>query len=80
MTLKNTVETAAQTTIPIPVGISGLSWWGVTVKDWVLMATAILLVFQLIVIAPKAFRVLMNTYRLIKQGVNHYGESFKRTP
>jgi len=66
---KQAAETAAQITVPVPVGISGLTWLGITVKDWVLIGTAMLLIFQLIVIAPKAFRVLQQLKRNTKEKI-----------
>jgi hypothetical protein len=77
MSLKNTTETLAQATIPVPVSISGLTWMGITMKDWVLTGTAVLLIFQLIVITPKAYRVLLqckhNTTLKIKEVLKRYG-------
>jgi hypothetical protein len=77
MSLKNTTETLAQATTPVPVSISGLTWMGITMKDWVLTGTAVLLIFQLIVITPKAYRVLLqfkhNTTRTIKEVLKRYG-------
>jgi hypothetical protein len=35
----------------------------VTFQDWVFIATAILLVFQLIVIAPKALNVIKSIFK-----------------
>jgi hypothetical protein len=84
MSLKNTAETLAQVTIPVPVSISGLTWLGITMKDWVLTGTAVLIVFQLIVIAPKAYRVLQQgkiiTILKIKGAFNHYGQGNQRSP
>lgn len=56
--------------MPVPISISSLTWLGVTLKDWVLMGTALLLIFQLIVIAPKACRNLHRAYLKFK-GVFH---------
>jgi hypothetical protein len=36
---------------------------GVTFQDWVFIATAILLVFQLIVIVPKALNVIKSIFK-----------------
>ncbi|EMF8795585.1 hypothetical protein V4U36_000655 [Pseudomonas aeruginosa] len=58
MTVRQTAESVAQVTTPVPISISGLTFMGVTFQDWVFIATAILLVFQLIVIVPKALSVL----------------------
>jgi len=72
MPLRQTTETLAHTTVPIPVGISGLTWLGITMKDWVLMSTLILLVFQLVVISPKA-------YQVIRSGIKHTKLFLKET-
>lgn len=81
MSVKQAAETAAQTTIPIPLGISGLTFLGVTVKDWVLLGTAVLIVFQLIVIAPKAYRVIRQGHLQLKLlGDKLYGKGSNRSP
>lgn len=68
-------DTAAQVTAPVPVGISGLTFFGFAVEDWVMAGTAVLLVFQLIVIAPKAMRILWRVhgcvYKAIKGVIRH---------
>lgn len=63
MSIRETVEQFAQATTPVPVSVSGLTFMGVTFQDWVFIATAILLVFQLIVIAPKAVNVLKPIFK-----------------
>ena len=77
MSLKNTTETLAQATTPVPVSISGLTWMGITMKDWVLTGTAVLIIFQLIVLTPKVYRVLLqffhNTTRTIKEVLKSHG-------
>jgi hypothetical protein len=78
MSTRQVAETIAQSTTPIPVGISGLSWLGIMIKDWVLIGTAILIAFQLIVIAPKVCRILYacqgNIRTKIKETIR-YGKS-----
>lgn len=59
---KETLETAAQNTLPIPVGVSGLTFLGITLQDWVFVGTGILLVFQLIVMAPKVYHRLKSLF------------------
>lgn len=54
----NALETAAETTLPIPVSVAGMSLLGISLEDWVLIGTACLIVFQLIVTAPKVWRIL----------------------
>ena len=77
MSFRQAAENLAQTATPVPVGVSGAVFIGITLKDWVLLATAILLVFQLIVIAPKAFRALCIGVRYIQKALrrirNRYG-------
>jgi membrane-associated PAP2 superfamily phosphatase len=63
MSLRQTAENVAQVTTPVPISVSGLTFMGVTFQDWVFIATAILLVFQLIVIAPKAMNVLKSIFK-----------------
>lgn len=53
-----TAETVAQAMTPVPLSVASATFMNITVKDWVLMGTAILLTFQLIVIIPKAVRVI----------------------
>jgi membrane-associated PAP2 superfamily phosphatase len=62
---RGTAESVAQATTPIPISVSGLTFMGVTFQDWVFMATAVLLVFQLIVILPKVVNTIK---RLFKRG------------
>lgn len=69
MTTRAAAETTAQMTVPVPVSISGLTFIGITVKDWVLIGTAVLLVFQIIVIAPKAYRALRAGRRNITSAI-----------
>jgi hypothetical protein len=57
------METAAQVTTPVPVSVSGLTFLGVTFQDWVFIATAILVIFQLVVIVPKAVSVLKSPFK-----------------
>lgn len=52
------LEAIAQATTPIPISISGATLLGITVQDWVLMGTAVLVVFQLIVITPKVIKMI----------------------
>jgi len=63
MSLRQTAESVAQVTTPVPISVSGLTFMGVTFQDWVFIATAILLVFQLIVIIPKAVNVLKSIFK-----------------
>lgn len=67
MSIKQAAESVATTTTPIPVGISGLTFIGVTIKEWVLLGTALLIIFQLIVIAPKAYRAILQGKLNIKE-------------
>lgn len=69
MSARQAAETVAQSTTPIPVGISGLTFVGITMKDWVLMGTAVLIVFQLIVMAPKAYRAILKGKSNIKEKI-----------
>lgn len=64
---KQLAETIATNTTPIPVGVSGLTWLGFTMKDWVFMGTGILLVFQLIVITPKVCTAVAKIVRAIRR-------------
>lgn len=59
----NTMETLAQSSLPVPVGVSGMTLLGVTVQDWVLIGTAILLVFQIVVIAPKVANTVKSIFK-----------------
>lgn len=59
---KQAVETFAQNSVPIPVGVSGLTFLGVTFHDWVFVGTAILLVFQLVVIFPKVKKTVRTLF------------------
>lgn len=61
------METVSQTTVPVPVGVSGAVILGYTVQDWVLIGTAVLLLFQLIVMGIKAYQAIR---RLLKGGTN----------
>ncbi|GGX91236.1 hypothetical protein GCM10007160_18420 [Litchfieldella qijiaojingensis] len=70
-TTRQAAETVAQVTAPVPVGVSSLSFLGVTLKDWVFMGTGVLIVFQLIVIVPKACRSLRSLKNHIKEVINH---------
>lgn len=65
--LRDSVEAAAQNTLPIPLSVSGLSFLGVTLQDWVFVGTAILVIFQLIVMAPKALRILKSLINYFKR-------------
>ncbi len=78
MSAKNVAETVAQTATPVPVGVSGAVFLGITVQDWVLLATAILLVFQLIVIAPKAFRALRTGVQSIQKALRRIKNRYER--
>ncbi|MBK3757044.1 hypothetical protein [Stutzerimonas frequens] len=53
MTVRNAAEQAALVTTPVPVGVSGMTMFGITLQDWVFIGTAMLLVFQIIVFLPK---------------------------
>lgn len=57
------MEAATNTTIPVPITVSGAVMAGITVKDWVLIGTAILVFLQLIIVAPKAWRTVRNLFR-----------------
>lgn len=62
MSVRQAAEDLAFATTPVPVGVSGLTFLGITLQDWVFVGTALLLLFQLIVFIPKvrdAFRSLM---------------------
>jgi len=63
VSIRQSFETAAQVTTPVPVSVSGLTFLGVTFQDWVFIATAILVVFQLIVIIPKAVNILKSPFK-----------------
>lgn len=52
------LDTAASATMPIPIGVSGLTFLGVTMQDWVFIGTGLLIAFQLIVICPKVARTI----------------------
>ena len=64
---KHMAESIATNTTPIPVGVSGLTWLGFTMKDWVFMGTGVLLVFQLIVIAPKVCTAVKKIVRALRR-------------
>ncbi|MCO7557061.1 MULTISPECIES: hypothetical protein [Pseudomonadaceae] len=53
MTVRHAAEQAALVTTPVPVGVSGMTMFGITLQDWVFIGTAMLLVFQIIVFLPK---------------------------
>lgn len=53
MTTRNVAEQAAIATTPVPVGVSGMTMFGIPLQDWVFIGTALLLVFQIIVFLPK---------------------------
>lgn len=63
MSVRQPAEALAQATTPVPIGVSGLTFMGVTFKDWVFIATAILVIFQIIVIAPKVVNVIINLFK-----------------
>lgn len=61
MSTRQAAEQVALATTPVPVGVSGMTMFGITMQDWVFIGTALLLVFQIIVFLPKvrdAFRAL----------------------
>lgn len=72
--LKHAADTVAQTTIPVPISVSGVLFLGVSIKDWVLMGTALLIIFQLIVIFPKAVYVVKQLGRCFRKKKEHPGE------
>ena len=78
MSARQAAENLAQSATPVPVGVSGAVFFGITVKDWVLMATALLLIFQLIVIAPKAFRALCTGTRYILKAIRRIKDRYDR--
>ena len=49
MTVRHAAEQAALVTTPVPVGVSGMTMFGITLQDWVFIGTAMLLVFQIVV-------------------------------
>ncbi|WP_107331745.1 hypothetical protein [Metapseudomonas otitidis] len=53
MSVRHAAEQAALVTTPVPVGVSGMTMFGITLQDWVFIGTAMLLVFQIIVFLPK---------------------------
>lgn len=53
MTVRHAAEQAALVTTPVPVGVSGMTMFGITLQDWVFIGTAMLLAFQIIVFLPK---------------------------
>lgn len=59
------LETLAQATTPIPISVSGATILGITVQDWVLVGTAVLVALQLIVITPKALKLVGDWFRRI---------------
>jgi len=63
MTTRDAAEQAALATTPVPVGVSGMALLGIPLQDWVFIGTAMLLVFQLIVIFPKVVSTLKSTFR-----------------
>lgn len=63
MTTRNAAEQVALATTPVPVGVSGMTLLGIPLQDWVFIGTAMLLVFQLIVIFPKVASTLKSTFR-----------------
>lgn len=67
MSVRSSAETVAQATIPVPISVSGLTFLNITVKDWVMMGTSILIIFQLIVITPKVIRITKEAYQSIKR-------------
>lgn len=67
MSLSKTAETAAQVTTPVPISVASATFMNITLKDWVLMGTALLIVFQLIVILPKAARTLRKAIRTVRR-------------
>jgi hypothetical protein len=50
---RHVAEQAAIVTTPVPVGVSGMTMFGITLQDWVFIGTAMLLLFQIIVFLPK---------------------------
>lgn len=62
MTVRSAAEQAALATTPVPVGVSGMTMFGITLQDWVFIGTAMLLVFQIIVFLPKVRDALKSLF------------------
>lgn len=53
MSTKDAAEQVALATTPVPVGVTGMTFIGITVEEWVMVGTAVLVVFQILVYLPK---------------------------
>ncbi|WP_130906909.1 hypothetical protein [Pseudomonas sp. Sample_16] len=63
MSTRHIAEQAAIVTTPVPVGVSGMTMFGITLQDWVFIGTAMLLLFQIIVFLPKVRDALKSLFR-----------------
>jgi hypothetical protein len=55
------VGTQAQNMLPVTYGISGLTLLGITFQDWVFIATAFLVLLQIVTMMPKAYQVIVRS-------------------
>lgn len=58
--IRHTVETASLTTQPVVYSVAGLTFFGITFSDWVLIGTAALLGFNLLFAGVKAYGLFFN--------------------
>lgn len=67
MSTRNLVEQTAIATTPVPVGVSGMTMFGITLQDWVFIGTGVLLVFQIVVFLPKVRDAIRSLFGKEKQ-------------
>lgn len=51
------IQTVASTTQPVVFSVAGLTFFGISFSDWVLIGTAILLAFNILFACVKAFNL-----------------------
>lgn len=69
-------EAVATVTTPAPVTVSGAIIMGISISEWIVLGTVILMIFQLIVMAPKAYATIKTLVDKIR---SRYGRT-KRNP
>ncbi|MCK0507903.1 holin [Aromatoleum anaerobium] len=57
---EHTAQSVARDMMPAapPVGVAGMSWMGVPLADWVLIATLIYTGVQIVIVLPRAIAVV----------------------
>lgn len=63
----NAIEKVLTATTTIPVGVSAAKVFGITISDWIVILTLVLLLLQLLVWGTKAVKALVALFRKPKE-------------